>query len=116
MSEQTKSKDDFPNGKHTPGPWNVYKNEYVSAPRVKHVSPTIADCTSRLIPILERLANARLIAAAPELLAACNQLVDTFFGWVAGRCPYCDAGTPNDHDRACPIGMAIAAIAKAKGE
>lgn len=52
--------------KHTPGPWVVSTNN----PRtVKHASgPVLADCGP--MNNSEAFANARLIAAAPDLLAA----------------------------------------------
>lgn len=56
--------------KHTPGPWKVHKSVYVIALLAKHIHPTIADCSNRLIDKDGRKANARLIAAAPKLLAA----------------------------------------------
>ena len=61
--------------KHTPGPWQV-----------RHFNPTeVCDCdgeirgcsgiarTSTNSPMPERVANAKLIAAAPDLLAALQQ-------------------------------------------
>ena len=63
---------------HTPGPWNVgddSPNEY-EGPTVENIDTVIA-----VIPIddindssPEERANARLIAAAPDLLAALEQL------------------------------------------
>lgn len=53
-------------GPHTPGPWRA-KDTRVMTSEGNHV----ADCdTSRVIPDEERHGNARLIAAAPQLLAA----------------------------------------------
>lgn len=52
---------------HTPGPW-MADSHYpsVSAP----TSPNLSLCNDHAIPMSERIANARLIAAAPDLLAA----------------------------------------------
>ena len=59
--------------KHTPGPWradwvNVYRKD-----------DHLADCCPKAkngIPLEQKEANARLIAAAPELLAALKALVN----------------------------------------
>lgn len=68
------------NTTHTPGPWRVDIFRY-NAPGREAV-PTIvtpADAIAEACPLwcpddreAERLANARLIAAAPDLLAACQ--------------------------------------------
>lgn len=74
--------------KHTPGPWQV-----------KHFNPTeVCDCdgevrgcsgiarTSTNSPMAERLANAKLIAAAPDLLASlreCESIL-RILGYVNG--------------------------------
>lgn len=89
------------NTQHTPGPWNVgddSPNEY-EGPTIENIDTVIA-----VIPIddindstPEERANARLIAAAPELLAALNYL----------------QSMPND-PRAHR--QALDAIAKAKGQ
>ena len=78
---------------HTPGPWRK-ANDGILADNAAWV---IYD--PHIMP-----ANARLIAAAPDLLAELK--------WVAGRIDRC-SGSPNftadEHDRIC------AAIAKAEG-
>lgn len=56
--------------KHTPGPWNHGEDGFVYSPCGKY---TLADPHYADLDIDEREANARLIAAAPELLAACEQ-------------------------------------------
>ena len=63
---------------HTPGPWRS-DSPYVSAPSGAH-RKIVADCSqdpswrdSIAISDDECIANARLIAAAPELLAALEQ-------------------------------------------
>ena len=60
--------------KHTPGPWQI------GYPGVKSQGNYIADCdVSYVFPDDEKRANARLIAAAPDLLAAlerCLPFVD----------------------------------------
>ena len=84
--------------KHTPGPWRVESGPYYRAIRVD--SEVIADM--RQISRSFNESNARLIAAAPDLLAALEGMLEVFgdeFG--AGESDTCDA--------------ARAAIAKAKG-
>jgi hypothetical protein len=60
--------------KHTPGPWTVNGLVVVSLSEdcVVHL-PSMTDT-----PIDECRANARLIAAAPDLLAACKAVRDAF--------------------------------------
>lgn len=98
--------------KHTPGPWIVDDWQYQQAGR-EHV-PTIrtnTDAVAEALSLwseladreLERLANARLIAAAPDLLVACNLV----------------ASLPLENFEQCAIGDAIrsakSAIAKSEG-
>lgn len=65
---------------HTPGPWDYdADSQEVFGTTEKYGSGWIArvvgnDSDGRPLPDAERLANARLIAAAPELLAACKAL------------------------------------------
>ena len=54
------------NAKHIPGPWHVRVEIWATDPSI-----LIAECCTLDGPT-EALANARLIAAAPELLAACK--------------------------------------------
>lgn len=61
------------NSKHTPGPW-----------KVGHTSSGQYQITPNAMSAVERCANARLIAAAPELLAALELLVSEtsyYDGW-----------------------------------
>lgn len=72
----SKRKDMMKTTKHTPGPWETggvmtlveFRPEGWNAPMC------IADCHTKNAPQseTERVANARLIAAAPELLEACK--------------------------------------------
>lgn len=85
--------------KHTPGPWHLIKN----GPATSSVSASgqwIATLSTR--NNIER-ANARLIAAAPELLAALKYM-------VAAQAMRWDAA-----DRRVSLEQASAAIAKAEG-
>lgn len=77
--------------KHTPGPWRVGgKGEYLNQ---LNIEPCVGVAYGHDI---ELIANARLIAAAPELLEALEELLY--------------ARTDKSE------GMAIAAISKVKGE
>ncbi len=65
---------------HTPGPWKVFSDrgriEWICAGRHKASSAAIclmAPCAHDVLE--EQNANARLIAAAPELLAECKAAV-----------------------------------------
>ena len=67
--------------KHTPGPWRLYQGPLLYVEADNHVGP-IAELRSRLDygrmhPLVAetRDANARLIAAAPELLEALKAMV-----------------------------------------
>jgi len=62
--------------KHTAGPW-IAEGTYVGdgKPCGEFQSLVIADCESRHRQAKEQLANARLIAAAPELLEALRDLL-----------------------------------------
>jgi len=78
---------------HTPGPWEL---SYLTVKTDDGFY--VADCDkSLLIPPAQMLANARLIAAAPDLLEALEMCVK-----VAGR-------------KTVEFDAARAAIAKAKG-
>jgi hypothetical protein len=97
---------------HTPGPWYVENHAImVNQPWRAYLGEgapeTVCEMVSSLSPEATA-ANARLIAAAPELLAALE-------GMFNGTC-FCDfaKGGYTHHGRHCEI--ARAAIAKAKGE
>ena len=89
---------------HTPGPWVVLQNP------MSHDCITSDDCRICEMPrwddeyAEEETANARLIAAAPDLLAALERMVrqhgSNFISYSG------------DH----PVSVARAAIAKATGE
>ena len=89
-----------PKTKHTPGPWEVFDSH--SGIYILDSAEQSAVC--RLEWCLEAEANARLIAAAPELLAALKRLW-LYFG------VRCD-GTPRDWTE---WREARAAIDKAEG-
>jgi hypothetical protein len=66
-------------GAHTPGPWMLHSEGSMRACDGRHQSHegcrTLAEAEIVGIPRSEAEANARLIAAAPELLAALHQAV-----------------------------------------
>jgi hypothetical protein len=105
--------------KHTPGPWTMTWDKYGKESEI-HGKSELNDGPICIIPhddvtesgAEEQLANARLIAAAPELLGA----LESLYAMVQGECPslfliYEDSGG----DARLDIAVA-AAIAKAKGE
>jgi hypothetical protein len=104
---------------YTPGPWLVDKNDI----RIRPAAPSpgsvlVAEVHYRENP-QEAYANARLIAAAPDLLALAYALVDYHVGAShANRTGYADGcsncgGIP--HSSTCHVALAQAAIAKAEG-
>lgn len=69
---------------HTPGPWIVrhltgFPLQISTAPDVNGFGMPIADCSKRNLPA-EALANARLIAAAPDLLEALKAMIAVWEG------------------------------------
>lgn len=108
---------------HTPGPWRVERYEIASEFRPGEKIPLFNVLGVNLTPDayysgahftvcseLDSEADARLIAAAPSLLAALEELDDWY---PLTSCP-CD-GT-REHHSACPVRRARAAIALAKSE
>ena len=112
--------------KHTPGPWQAI-GTYVSKRKESGYTLPITRVYNQKsgspgiepdMDLEEAAANARLIAAAPDLLAALKRLLDE-------RCPFeCDAdscecgenGTGfNDAGEPCEHIQACRAIAKATG-
>ena len=105
---------------HTPGPWH-FDGGYLTAGGPEH--PEIITVVDEYFSLSE--ANARLLAAAPDLLAALDNLVS--FMTDDHTCQDCgyeeereDGGIetlPNgQHSRTCSIPAALAAIRKARGE
>ena len=120
---------------HTPGPWECGQN-HVGTGTVAirhHTGDTIAYTTCKRQEYgdpfndAEALANARLIASAPELLEALERLVDCDLIDEGGdathpSCVCCHAWGSwtgpgdRDHEDYCAWMKAKAAIAKAKGQ
>ena len=116
---------------HTPGPWEVadcLMNEderWVHSSELGGVIAGVWPWGDDEVGEQQREANARLIAAAPDLLAALDNLVS--FMTDDHTCQDCgyeeereDGGIetlPNgQHSRTCSIPAALAAIRKARGE
>lgn len=102
---------------HTPGPWGYDEDscEVFGAPDDRGcgwVAKVIGgDSNDRRLPDAERLANARLIAAAPELLAvlrdAKTELIDLYERVYPSD--------ESDNETTAVIDRVIAVIAKAEG-
>lgn len=96
--------------KHTPGPWKWWTTHEGS----HRINPeegglVIASCDTRNPFSYEQEANARLIAAAPDLLEALKDLLDTsVWADAEGNVTIRLSGEP-------AVKRAIAAIAKAEG-
>jgi hypothetical protein len=93
---------------HTPGPWRQgTKNQrFMNLVYAHNGGILVAEVNTSAPEPGENEANARLIAAAPELLAAIQNLLD---------CTELNMDSLEDHTRWC-IETAIGAIAKATGQ
>ena len=99
---------------HTPGAWGIQgkniRHYWGGSKEYAHTS--ICDVSGQGVASLER-ANARLIAAAPELLAACEDLVNLWDEWVR----YSEGlEEPLRRSIEMRVQQSRAAISKAKGE
>ncbi|HET7624396.1 MAG TPA: hypothetical protein VFM25_03955 [Verrucomicrobiae bacterium] len=96
--------------KHTPGPWTI-RTDYPYHNIVSNDGRLIAE-TMLGSQTDEDKANARLIAAAPDLLASCKALVAAFWGAFPEKLRLgCRKDYP-DH----PVCRAESAILKAEGK
>ena len=109
--------------KHTPGPWRISKFENTTATRMVMGADNFAvTCVmERLSTPEENIANARLIASAPDLLAALQMQID--WRMRDGSPCACPAGQDEDEQRgkmptihATSCDELRAAIAKATGK
>lgn len=98
--------------KGTPGPWfehrEGFSTVYVEARLRQGVIQEVAACGPTEAGSDAQSANARLIAAAPELLAALQRLRD-YAEDVCGVCP-------DDCHKEHPLMVATSVIAKALGK
>ena len=99
---------------HTPGPWSLSPSFDRIERRVQHgdnpplvwgIASGINSAHPDYMPRAEQIANARLIAAAPELLEALEAVLPDLEHYVATHGPGPDKR----------LAIARAAIAKAKG-
>ena len=91
--------------KHTPGPWRLhYYGEIVGAQEKPGACVTVVCAPNESNPCRE--ANARLIAAAPELLTMLDRLLSE----------YLTRDSREGHVALLTIEQARAAITKARGE
>ena len=93
---------------HSPGPWTA---KYLPQHRMRVIQDeniSICDIALWNVDYDEQMANARLIAAAPELLASCRSLIEALE--LIGR----DHAVWWPHDGDLVV-RARAAIAKAEG-
>ena len=99
--------------KHTAGKWRVRVGEFpVGHPgRIVVSSPNRCVCAIHQSERAKGMADAALIAAAPDLLKACTKMVGIINGWLA----YCDEQERKDSFAAWVTASdeAEAAIAKA---
>lgn len=93
--------------KHTSGPWNHGRNANADGWLIASYPVDPADPCREVSPCVHREEDARLVAAAPDLLAACK----LFKRW-ASECGVIDPLAPED---VAVWDAAIAAIAKAEG-
>lgn len=101
--------------KHTPGPWKKYDSAFPQF-FVTTDGKDICKVSSEDVSMLEAEANARLIAAAPDLIEALEKMVE-YAHQYSGRERSQSAAmeiveTPISDD----VAAARAAIAKARGE
>jgi len=102
--------------KPTPGPWEAYHDKYYDTWSVEGGGDIVADIwrlaeeTHNRHPHFEDdcEANARLIAASPDLLEACEALLPIVVDAIMH-------GMPVTKEVAHARNIAVAAIAKAKG-
>lgn len=91
---------------HTPGPWKVLGEDVVLECNEKEVVAWVGDIDGQMIN------NAHLIAAAPEMLEALEEVVSLTENLQV--CPFC--GCVLDHRPDCLSREIESAIRKARGE
>lgn len=117
-------------GKHTPGPWTMEGSRVIAqiygfTPTPEHPQFVVAQCGTYCSAVGdERIGNAQLIAAAPDLLEALKANIDGKVSEGSLHCVhpsgrFCKTCGRNSeikvHCEGCPVEMAELAIAKAEG-
>ena len=99
--------------KHTPGPWEVLEDKSMIS--VVTECAEICDIVHDVRPVSENLANARLIAAAPEMLEALESVLRVVdLGNASGDSAEAFAEWSQEHET---MAQAVyAAVKKARGE
>lgn len=95
---------------HTAGPW-LRDGGLVLSAEHRRTRFAIAEVRGATTP--EQGANARLIAAAPDMFQALLEVVGAHA--EAGNCFYCLADIGESHDDDCTMRFVLEAIAKAEG-
>ena len=106
-SKASQAKAKRENAKHTPGPWMVEPLGSACFEVKCECGYFIATCHDGVRGDRNADVNARLIAVAPDLLAALQRIVAVLDKQVA---------SPHLAERASPLAQAKAAISKATGE
>lgn len=103
--------------KFTAGPWR-YQEESDAYTHIVRAGTDEYICGCGQGADGECEANARLIAAAPDLYAALNRLLVHWIGVQDDLCPECCKviGTKSGCDTCYVVSMATAALARARGQ
>jgi len=98
-------------GKFTPGPW---KASFTKFSEVRAENGALVAKCERLGGLVNLEANARLIAAAPDLLEALEAVVE--HGYHRGDVDYYKKGISTATPAGITYAKVVAAIAKARGK
>jgi hypothetical protein len=103
--------------KHTPGPWALHIDE-LAVFGAEPDRQQVVDCvvSSPNLTDAERKANARLIAAAPELLAALHVAVRTIRTWHGMDLGAAEEPMWQTYQESPEMKVITSAIAKAEGQ
>ena len=79
---------------HTPGPWEVRLLDMVYSKAGRLIADCECEQSRPSAPVSEDLANARLIAAAPDMLEALQNARNVLAGLIAGDLKSISADSP----------------------